>query len=164
MTVIDEPSEQDFALANAAGLIVSRSEAAAYHQPWLGRRERYTDEVGEQLDEAMRVTAVAYIQAQRYRRDFSRRMLALFDRFDLLALPTTKIPAPFPEGSEELLLILSENCIPWSFIGFPAMSLPCGAAPGNLPIGLELVAAPYNDRLLLSLGSAFEYAARVSYV
>jgi aspartyl-tRNA(Asn)/glutamyl-tRNA(Gln) amidotransferase subunit A len=164
VTVIDEPSEQDFALANAAGLIVSRSEAAAYHQPWLGRRDRYTDEVGEQLDEASRVTAVAYIQAQRWRREFSRRMLALFDRFDLLALPTTKIPAPFPAGSEELLLILSENCIPWSFIGFPAMSLPCGAAPGNLPIGLELVAAPYDDRLLLSLGSAYEHAARVSYV
>jgi aspartyl-tRNA(Asn)/glutamyl-tRNA(Gln) amidotransferase subunit A len=163
VSVIDRPSEQDFALANAAGLVVSRCEAAAFHAPWLDRRDRYTDEVGEQLDEARQVTAVAYIQAQRYRRDFRRRMLALFDEFDVLALPTTKIAAPYPEGSEELLLVLSENCIPWSFIGFPAVSLPCAPA-GRLPLGLELVARPYDDRVLIALGSAFEAAAGVSYV
>ncbi len=160
---IDEPSAEDFALANAAGLIVSRCEAAAYHEPWLARRSLYTDEVGEQLDEARRVSAAEYLQAQRWRSDFRRRMLALCDRFDALALPTTKIPAPFPQGSEELLLVLSENCIPWSFLGFPAVSLPCGIAAGILPLGLQLVAAPFEDRLLLSLASAFEREAKVSY-
>lgn len=163
VSAIDEPGAADFALANAAGLVVSRCEAAAYHEPWLARRAFYSDEVGEQLDEARRVSAAEYLQAQRWRSEFRRRMLALCERFDALALPTTKIPAPFPEGSEELLLVLSENCIPWSFLGFPAVSLPCGAAPGNLPLGLQLVAAPYADRLLLSLAAAFEREARVSY-
>jgi aspartyl-tRNA(Asn)/glutamyl-tRNA(Gln) amidotransferase subunit A len=160
---IDEPDAADFAVANAAGLVISRCEAAAYHEPWLARRALYTNEVGEQLDEARQVSAAEYLQAQRWRFDFRRRMLALCERFDALALPTTKIPAPFPDGSEELLLVLSENCIPWSLLGFPAVSLPCGVAPGNLPLGLQLVAAPFADRLLLSLASAFEREARILY-
>jgi aspartyl-tRNA(Asn)/glutamyl-tRNA(Gln) amidotransferase subunit A len=161
---VDEPNGEDFALANAAGLIVSRVEAAAYHEPWRGRRADYTDDVRGQLDEARKATGVAYVQAQRYRSRLSRQMLHLFDRFDLLAMPTCKIPAPYPEESDEMLLVLSETCIPWSFIGFPAISLPCGAAPGNLPIGLELVAAPNADALLLAVAAAFESAAAVSYV
>ena len=66
--------------------------------------------------------------------------------------------------SEAMLLVLSENCVPWSFIGYPAISLPCGAAPGNLPVGLEIVAAPHHDRLLLAVASAYEAVAAVRYV
>jgi aspartyl-tRNA(Asn)/glutamyl-tRNA(Gln) amidotransferase subunit A len=160
---IDEPSAEDFALANAAGLIISRVEAAAYHAPWRERRDRYTEDVRDQLDEARLVTGVEYVQAQRYRADLQRRMLQLFGRVDVLAMPTSKVLAPRPEQSEEMLLVLSENCVPWSLLGFPAISLPCGAGEGNLPIGLELVAAPYQDRRLLALSAAFESAARVSY-
>jgi aspartyl-tRNA(Asn)/glutamyl-tRNA(Gln) amidotransferase subunit A len=161
---IDEPADADLELANAAGLIVSRVEAAAYHRPWLERRMHYTDDVREQLDEAQAVSAIDYVQAQRYRSELSRRMLRLFERVDLLAMPTSKVPAPRPEESEAMLLVLSENCVPWSLIGFPAISLPCGAAPGNLPIGLELVGAPYSDRTVLALAAAFEEAAKISYV
>jgi Asp-tRNA(Asn)/Glu-tRNA(Gln) amidotransferase A subunit family amidase len=54
-------------------------------------------------------------------------------------------------------MTLSRNAIPWSFVGFPAISLPCGRVDG-LPVGLQLVAAPYREDLLISLGRALEVA------
>ena len=39
-------------------------------------------------------------------------------------------------------MVLSRNAIPWSFVGFPAISIPCGRSAAGLPIGMQLVAAP----------------------
>ncbi|MCZ6646047.1 MAG: hypothetical protein O7B79_07390, partial [SAR324 cluster bacterium] len=44
---------------------------------------------------------------------------------------------------------------PWSFIGFPAMSLPV-QQPGGLPLGVQLVAAPYNEAWILRVAAALE--------
>lgn len=128
---IAEPDAADFALANAAGLIVSRAEAAAYHAPWRERRDRYTLDVGEQLDEACGVSAIAYLQAQRYREDLRRRMAALCGRFEALALPTSKVAAPFPAEGEALLLALSENCVRGASSAFPRSRCPAAPRPAT---------------------------------
>ena len=38
----------------------------------------------------------------------------------------------------------------------PAVSLPCGWTPQRLPVGAQLVAAPYEDARLLSIAAALE--------
>ena len=74
-------------------------------------------------------------------------------------LPTSLVVAPRSEESDQYLLVLSENCVPWSFIGIPAISVPCGLTAGEqLPVGLELVTGPFRDGVLLALGSAVESA------
>jgi aspartyl-tRNA(Asn)/glutamyl-tRNA(Gln) amidotransferase subunit A len=151
---VPEPTVEDFETVNAAGLIVSRCEAAAFQRTLIGRDERYTAEVGDQLLEAEKVLAVDYVQAQRIRAEFATRMARLFERVDALALPTSRVIAPKANESEQYLLVLSENCVPWSLIGFPAVSVPGGLAPPGLPVGIQLVAAPYDDGLLIALGSA----------
>jgi Asp-tRNA(Asn)/Glu-tRNA(Gln) amidotransferase A subunit family amidase len=50
---------------------------------------------------------------------------------------------------------LSRNAIPWSLTGFPAVSVPCGWADG-LPIGMQLVAAPWREDLVVAAGCAVE--------
>jgi aspartyl-tRNA(Asn)/glutamyl-tRNA(Gln) amidotransferase subunit A len=156
---LNEPTPDDFAMANAAGLIVSRCEATAIHRTLLPETPAYTTDVREQIDEAGRVLAVDYIQAQRYRAELTDRMLRLFDGVDALALPTSRVVAPPSEESDQYLLVLSENCVPWSFIGVPAASFPCGLTPEErLPIGIEFVAAPFAEGVLLALGSAVETA------
>lgn len=151
------PSSADFEMTNAAGMIVSRAEAATLHQRWLlEHAERYTVETLAQLDEASRLPAVIYLAAQRLRELFRLRMLDLFSRIDALALPTSLVLAPLHEEAERYLLVLSRNCIPWSFVGFPAISLPCGRSAAGLPIGLQLVAPPFQDGRLITLGAAVE--------
>lgn len=151
---VPEPTVEDFETVNAAGLIVSRCEAAAFHRTLVGRNGRYTAEVRDQLLEAEKVLAVDYVQAQRLRAKFADRMAGLFEHVDALALPTSRVIAPRAEESEQYLLVLSENCVPWSLIGFPAVSVPGGLAPPGLPVGIQLVGAPYDDGLLIALGSA----------
>jgi Asp-tRNA(Asn)/Glu-tRNA(Gln) amidotransferase A subunit family amidase len=54
-------------------------------------------------------------------------------------------------------MVLARNAIPWSLVGFPALSLPCGTA-GGLPVGLQLVAPPGREDLLVAVGKAAEAA------
>jgi Asp-tRNA(Asn)/Glu-tRNA(Gln) amidotransferase A subunit family amidase len=112
--------------------------------------------VAEQLEEASHVPAVAYLQAQRARDDLRQRMLAQFSQFDALLMPTTRVPAPKSAEVDEYFLVLSQNCILWSFIGFPVVSVPCGWTPGRLPVGAQLVAGPHEDYRLLALAAALE--------
>jgi aspartyl-tRNA(Asn)/glutamyl-tRNA(Gln) amidotransferase subunit A len=154
---LEMPSAADFDLAVAAGLVVSRAEAAAYHTSFGERRARYaTLAVAEQMDEAGRVSAVHYLQAQRIREDLRWRTLRLFDRFDALLMPTSRIGAPHSEDADRHFLSLSYSTILWSLLGFPAVSLPCGWTPQRLPAGAQLVAAPYEDARLLSIAAALE--------
>ena len=73
-------------------------------------------------------------------------------------MPTTPVVAPKSDDTERFLLVLSRNCIPWRFIGFPAVSVPCGASVEGLPIGAELVAGPWEDGRLIALAAALESA------
>ena len=156
VTETGAPSADDFCLATSLGLIVSRVEAAAFHTSFPGAGPLYTKPVFEQLDEAAQVTGVDYINAQRFRGEFQERMLAHLDGFDALIMPTTKVTAPKLEESDRYLIILSQNCIPWSFIGFPVLSMPSGLTSSGLPAGAQLVASPFNDGIILALASALE--------
>lgn len=152
------PSADDFRLANNLGLIISRVEAAAYQRAFSDSESRYIKQVFEQLDEASKVTGVDYITAQRFRSEFQDRMLAELQGFDAFIMPTTLVPAVKSEETEQYLTILSKNCIPWSMIGFPALSVPAGLTPGGLPVGAQLVSAPFDDGIILALASALESA------
>ena len=67
-----------------------------------------------------------------------------------------EVPAVKAEDTEQYLTILSRNCIPWSMIGFPTLSVPAGLTSGGLPVGAQLVVAPFDDGIILALASALE--------
>jgi aspartyl-tRNA(Asn)/glutamyl-tRNA(Gln) amidotransferase subunit A len=149
------PTGADLDAANAAGLLVSRCEAAAFHRGRQTDRSRCWDEVADQLDAALEVTAVDYLDAQRIRAELAERLLGVFDDHDVLVLPTVPIVAPPVADFARHLLLLSRNAIPWSFTGFPALSVPCGWS-GGLPVGLQVVAPPGREDLLVATGAAVE--------
>lgn len=159
-SVVDagRPTATDFDDAQAAGLLVSRCEAASYHRRLGLDQRRYWQETQDQLHAAGRVLTVDYLDAQRLRSALADRMLAAFDDLDVLIMPTSLVPAPRIEDADEYLLRLSKNAILWSFIGFPAVSIPCGTTPEGLPVGLQLVAPPYEESALVALGTALESA------
>ena len=156
---VDLPTKADFDLAVLMGLVVSRCEAAAYHTGFGERRAHYdTLAVAEQLDEASRVSAVAYLQAQRAREDLRARMLSAIAQYDAFLMPTTRVVAPKNDEVDQYFLVLSQNCILWSFVGFPVVSVPCGWTSDRLPVGAQLVAAPHEDGRLLAIAAALESA------
>lgn len=155
---IKDPPAEDFELCAAMGLVISRCEAAEYHRPYRTKIDKYTSVIADQLGESLNVTAVDYLHAQRYRTMFMQRMYKLMQQYDALLMPTTRVAAPKSEEVEKFFMVLSLNCIPWSFVGFPAVNVPAGTTEGGLPIGAELVAGPHEDDRLISLAAALEAA------
>jgi Asp-tRNA(Asn)/Glu-tRNA(Gln) amidotransferase A subunit family amidase len=68
------------------------------------------------------------------------------------------VVAPKNDEVDQYFLVLSQNCILWSFIGFPVVSVPCGWTSDRLPAGAQLVAGPHEDARLLAIAAALESA------
>jgi aspartyl-tRNA(Asn)/glutamyl-tRNA(Gln) amidotransferase subunit A len=155
LSVAAVPDHEDLELASAAGLVISRCEAECVHRSLGLDRLSYWEEVREQLELARPIAAVDYLDAQRLRGQLRDRLLGVFDRHDVLALPTTPIVAPLVSDFARHLMSLARHAIPWSLVGFPALSLPAGTSDG-LPVGLQLVAPPGAEALLVAVGTALE--------
>ena len=158
VTLVDvpRPSAKDFRMANHAGLLVSRCEAATFHQAIGTDPAKCTPEIRDQLVEAARIPAQEYLAAQRYQAQLQEEFLALFGDIDALAMPTSPVVAPRTEEADRYFTVLSRNCIPWSFVGFPAVSLPCHDRAYGLPVGLQLVAPPHHEATLVAPGTGYE--------
>ncbi|HEX6130284.1 MAG TPA: amidase [Actinomycetota bacterium] len=98
------------------------------------------------------------------------RAARFFERYDLLAMPTTQV-LPFPVEVEyptevegvamPTYLDWMESCWCVTVTALPAISVPAGRV-GRLPVGLQLVGPPRGDLELLRAARAFERAAGVT--
>ena len=152
----ERPSAADLDLANAAGLVISRCEAAAVHREHDLDRGAYWDEVREQLGARRgrarhRLPRRAACRAAALR----DRLIGCFADHDVLAMPTVPVVAPLVEDFAEYLMVLARNAIPWSLVGFPAISVPAGTVDG-LPVGMQFVAPPGGEATLVRVALAFE--------
>jgi len=95
------------------------------------------------------------------------RMVAFFERYDVLLAPTTQV-LPFPvevEYPTEVAGVAQPDYLGWmrsctliSPTGCPALSVPGGFTPDGLPVGLQVVGPPRADRRVLEVGHAIEAA------
>ncbi|MCC5633371.1 amidase [Nostoc sphaeroides CHAB 2801] len=86
----------------------------------------------------------------------------LFEQVDVVLTPTTPMVAP-PINSEGKIYQLNQRfMLPFSFMGLPAISLPCGWSSQGLPIGLQIVSNSYDEALILRVALAFEIATAFS--
>ena len=152
----------DVEALNRAGLVILLSEAAAVHQANLHRRGDFGADVLAMLDQGSLVPAADYVNAQRLRKVLLGEFHALFRRIDCLLTPTTPITAP-RIGQNEITLdgvthdtrMLTTRFVRgFNVLGFPALSIPCGSSSQGLPIGLQIVARPFEENLVLMLGEA----------
>ncbi len=89
------------------------------------------------------------------RRDYD----VAFEKCDVLCTPTTPTTA-FALGEktgDPLQMYLADIfTLPASLAGLPAISTPCGLSDAGLPIGLQLVAPPFEEEQLCSAGQVVE--------
>ena len=146
------------AAGRAAAYLVTNAEGAALHHRHL--RERVDDFDPDTRDRFLAgalLPAAWYLRAQAARRAWREEMAGVFRRTDLLVAPCTPCPAPslgtrYLElaGRRELLRPnLGLFTQPFSCIGLPALSVPLWLPGEKLPIGVQLVAAPWREDLCL---------------
>jgi amidase len=79
--------------------------------------------------------------------------------FDILLTPVMLAPPPqLGLAPEQYLAVFGLFTMPWSITGQPAISLPLHATPGDLPVGIQLVAAYAREDLLIRLAAQLEHA------
>ncbi|WP_088242994.1 AtzE family amidohydrolase [Calothrix rhizosoleniae] len=150
--------------ARAAAFVITACEGANLHFDKLRNRP-------QDFDPATRDRFLAgalipnswYIQAQRFRRWYRDRVREVFEKVDIILAPTTPIPAPLI-GQQTMILDGAEILVrphlglftqPLSFIGLPVLSVPIWSSH-SLPLGVQLIAAPYNESLILRVAKVLE--------
>ena len=141
---------------------IAFSEASSFHEDnVLARPEDYGADTLELLRLGLLIPATDYLAATRVRRPIVRAFRKAFQKIDMLVTPATVAAAPrigdkTLDNGEELRSGLLRLASPFNTTGFPAVSLPCGFTEDGRPIGLQLAAAPNDEKRLLELARAYE--------
>lgn len=141
-------------------------EAAAYHaEDFPARAEDYSAQLRKALTIGSTLSAVDYVQAQRVRGVLQQAWRTMFADLDAIVAPTTPMPAvprdqrfmTWPGGrTESVNSAYVRLCLAGNVTGYPAVSLPCGLDDEGLPLGLQVLAGPHQDRELLELVAVVE--------
>ena len=145
------------ATANAGELI--RAEALSIHLDDLNATpDSFGPDVRERLELGREVSGVDVARALAEMRAWRALLLRQFGNVDLLLTPTTIEAAPEIAGSNmlETTARLTRFTYPWSLAGLPAISVPCGHDAAGLPVGMQLIAAPWRDDTLLTAAVAYQ--------
>jgi len=122
------------------------------------------------LAAAQAVDSVAFTRSLIELRRTTRALVTRFhDEFDLLITPTMAIEPPrvgvlehshaSPEFPPLEVLSMAAFCAVFNITGQPAISLPIHTAASGLPVGVQLVAAPWEEGRLLRVAAYLEAVA-----
>jgi len=112
------------------------------------------------------IDAGSYVAVLKKMQAWSRRAIAWWpdEGFDLLLTPTLAEPPPVlgdlthPVTGGERLVPFAVFTIPFNVTGQPAMSVPLATSASGLPVGIQLVGAPYREDLLIRVAAQLEQA------
>lgn len=164
LDIHDEVTLPEAELARSAAFILTACEGGNHYLPALrASPARFEPASRERLLAGAMLPAAWYVQAQRFRRHFQQQVLPLFERFDVLIAPAT--PCTAPRIGQESIRVNGTDLPsrasmgmltqPISFLGLPVCSVPLATKSG-LPIGLQLIAAPFNEAAALRVAFALE--------
>lgn len=155
------------ARARAAAFVITTVEGGNLHLPRLRARAMDFDPATrDRFLAGALLPAGWYLAAQRFRAWYRRQVLALFAEVDVIIAPATPLPAP-RIGEQTMTLNGSSVPLrpniglytqPLSFIGLPVVCAPCGVSPEGLPVGVQIIAAPWREEAALAAAAALEAA------
>ena len=103
-----------------------------------------------------------YVKAQKVRRRIADDFAAAFERCDAILTPTTP-SAAFRVGEkmdDPVAMYLNDVfTVPSSLAGLPGIAVPAGLSAEGLPLGLQVIARPWDEAMCFRVGRALEEAA-----
>ena len=157
----------DAQAARAAAFIITMAEGAALHLDRLRERPQDFDpDTRDRLLAGAMLPAVWVEKAQKLRRVYRERVLRVFEEVDAVLAPATPMKAPLIGqktaifGGIELPVrpnmgIFSQ---PISFIGLPVATVPVWLDGETLPLGVQIIAAPWREDICLRVAHQLEAA------
>lgn len=141
--------------------MIAQSEVLAFHQPWLEKNiSQYGEDLQFRFDFGKKITALDYINAQRYRTKCMVNILETIKDIDVLVGPTnTKQPYTIgsvgPKEAINNMFTLGKTPLA-NILGLPSLTVPCGLTKDKLPVGLQFIGKPLTDKLILEIGDCYE--------
>jgi len=154
----------DAAAARSAAYLITAMEGAQLHLPRLrARPQDFDPDTRERFMAGALLPGAWYVKAQRFRRQYRTQVLKLFDDVDIVLAPATPCTAPklgqvmMKLGGVEMAVRANLGVFtqPISFIGLPVVVVPT-RKPGAMPIGVQVIARPYNEAAALRVAAHLE--------
>lgn len=164
--VVDVP---EASRARAAAYVITTTEGASLHLDRLRQRPNDFDPaVRDRLIAGAMVPAALVDRAQKFRRWYRGQLAEIFKSVDVLLAPATPCTAPklgqvnFTLDGVELPVRanIGIHTQPISLIGLPVVAVPVPLEP--LPIGVQIIAAPWREDIALRVAHALEKMGVVS--
>jgi aspartyl-tRNA(Asn)/glutamyl-tRNA(Gln) amidotransferase subunit A len=136
------------------------ADAYTYHEGRLRTQpERFSAGLRQLLYALAPYSASDVIHAHRLRQRIAMEIRDLFREVDVVVMPVEfYLPITFEQSQEELASGTRPPSLRslWDLVGLPALSVPCGFSRAGLPIGMQIVARPFEEPLLLRVAHAYE--------
>jgi AtzE family amidohydrolase len=152
--------------ARSAAFCLTAAEGGSLHLDNLRKRpDDFDHATRDRLIAGVMLPAPILAKAQRLRRQFLQQALALLERYEVLVAPATPFAAqPIGQSHIELdgakVLVRAHAGMfaqPISFIGLPVLVVPL-TVTGALPVGVQLIAAPWREDRLFAAAAYLERA------
>ncbi|BBE74705.1 AtzE family amidohydrolase [Oharaeibacter diazotrophicus] len=155
------------ARARAAAFLITNVESATLHLSRIRSRPGDFDpETRDRFIAGTMVPAGWYVAAQRFRSWYRAAVNRLFEEVDVVLAPATPFPAL---GLDETTMTVNGKPVlarqnigiftqPISFAGLPVASVPIWLAGERMPIGVQVIAAPWREDVALRVAAALEAA------
>jgi aspartyl-tRNA(Asn)/glutamyl-tRNA(Gln) amidotransferase subunit A len=145
----------DLALPASFSEVVARHrtvmavEAAMFHRSRFAQHpDDYAQKITELLQEGLSCLAPEYVDCKQHQRQLTQEMESLLREVDALLVPATTSPPPDAATTGDPAF----NS-PWSYVGFPSVSIPSAWTPDGLPLAVQLVGAPWSEAELLAVAA-----------
>ncbi len=153
----------DFADANIAARVIQLCEVAAVY---VNQRDASTfgEDVWALIEQGRMLSGYEYVNAQRIRTALRREFDSVWREIDVMVCPTTPTTAPPADkdtleinGQRENTRMASTRLVrAINLFGEPALSMPCGTGEDGLPVGLQMIGAPFAEPQLLQIAKTLE--------
>lgn len=149
-----------FSIARKANQTILICEAYAYHEKTYQETPiKFGSSVRRRMLEGAFMSATDYLTAQRARSVLNKQICANFSQVDVFVVPGAARPPEAFENMDPNEQNLRPNFTnPFNLTGLPAVSVPCGFTPDNLPAGLQIVAQSFEESTALRVAYAYEQA------
>ncbi|HXJ47288.1 MAG TPA: amidase [Candidatus Dormibacteraeota bacterium] len=144
---------------DAAAVIISAEGSAAFRELIRsGKVAELTDPLGQLAGYVNeQIGGADYVRALQVREILQRKMMELFDTYDVLVSASQPIAATPLETNLETDVVYSDPLgAIGNLCGLPAISVPCGFTAKGLPVGLHFMARPENDAAVIQAARAFQ--------
>ncbi|MGE0630202.1 MAG: amidase, partial [Hyphomicrobiaceae bacterium] len=149
----------DIAALDVAWPVISQTGLAWFAATKCAFDDRVSAPLRAMKDGGAGYSAVDYFDALMKVRELKQQLFEVFSRYDVILTPTTAaLPWPateiFPEVIAGQKVGGRGHAVFTAFVnlsGCGGINVPCGMSSEGIPIGLQFVAAPKHDGLLVSL-------------